>query len=793
MESATLGKTLASELSGDYFAVRSSAAGEDSAEHSFAGQLDSFLFVARSELALKVAAVRASGDSPRMREYRQQRGLTGEPPVPAVIIQEMIPAECAGVAFSADPVTGRRSVAVVSAAWGLGSALVSGEADADTWKVAADGAILSTALAHKPRAHRAAPSSQERVAWQSVDTQLQNVACLSDVAVMQVAALARRAQAHFGCPQDIEWAWLDQRLYLLQSRPITSLGTLPDPDDALCLWDNSNISESYSGITSPLTFSFASRIYESVYREFCHILSVPAATIAASDGVFAGMLGHIRGRVYYNLLNWYRVLAVLPGFQLNRGFMEQMMGVREPLPEELVQLVTPPVSGRVLEWLRVMRSLGSLLWQQWTLERNIRRFYTRLNAALAPLSRPLTAMSMEELIQHYRDLEAKLLRRWDAPLVNDFFAMIFFGLLRGLCKKWHGQETLANTLVRDTGGIISLEPVRRIEALAAVARTEECIRAKLSASSGDADFSEFPEFASLLQDYIETFGDRCLEELKLESPSLREQPQLLLASIAAVSSRPVRALPAAAEEVEAPALSGLKKWIFSWVLAKARGRVRDRENLRFERTRLFGRVRQIMVACGHRLHADGLLAAPRDVFFLQLSELTGLCEASSDGATLRTFVAARKTQAAEYLAGEAPPDRILTRGPLHRYKRFAEETAPAAEEHGDAKQGLGCCAGIVRGPVQVVLDPLNAVMQDGHILVARHTDPGWVMLFPMASALLVERGSLLSHSAIVAREMGLPAVVGIPGLCSWLHTGDVVELDGARGVVRIVQRADSAT
>ena len=138
----------------------------------------------------------------------------------------------------------------------------------------------------------------------------------------------------FGQPQDIEWAIENGSLYLLQSRPITTLRNIPDPDGALNIWDNSNITESYNGVTSPLTFSFARSVYEGVYRQFCRILRVPQRKIEANDLTFRCMLGLIQGRIYYNLLNWYRVLALLPGFTVNRRFMEQMMGVRESLPDK---------------------------------------------------------------------------------------------------------------------------------------------------------------------------------------------------------------------------------------------------------------------------------------------------------------------------------------------------------------------------------------------------------------------------------------------------------------------------
>ncbi len=199
---------------------------------------------------------------------------------------------------------------------GIGEDLVSGKRDADTWQVDRTNTIVLRAITGA-------------------------AASLTDREVTAVATLARDASRHFGRPQDIEWAIAESgTLHLLQSRPITTLAHAADPDAELAIWDNSNIVESYSGVTTPLTFSFASEIYQGVYRQFCRLMGVPDRVVAEEDDTFRNMLGLIRGRLYYNLLNWYRVLALLPGFTVNRKFMEQMMGVRESLPESIKISVT---------------------------------------------------------------------------------------------------------------------------------------------------------------------------------------------------------------------------------------------------------------------------------------------------------------------------------------------------------------------------------------------------------------------------------------------------------------------
>jgi pyruvate,water dikinase len=194
-------------------------------------------------------------------------------------------------------------------------------------------------------------------------------------------------------------------------------------------------------------------------------------------------------------------------------------------------------------------------------------------------------------------------------------------------------------------------------------------------------------------------------------------------------------------------------------------------------------VRKIVRELGARLHADGVLELPQDVFHLEVEELLGAWEGNRTSVGLGDLVRTRKAAFERCLETPAPPDRIMTHGPLHRYRSF-ESLGSREIPEGPSMKGIGACPGVVRGRVRVVDDPRGARVEPGEILVARQTDPGWVVLFPCASGLLVERGSVLSHSAIVSRELGLPCVVSLAGVMEWLETGELVEMDGAAGTVR---------
>lgn len=750
------------------YAVRSSGREEDGAAHSHAGQFLSLLNVGADDVSAAVRRVWESGQTASLKSYRASRGLDPDGGAPAIIVQRMVPARAAGVAFSADPVSGRRDRIVISATAGLGDRLVGGEVDGEQYIVdATSQQILAAPAQGEPRA-------------------------LTDADVAAVAALAQKVAARTGSPQDIEWAFDGGRLHLLQARAITTpLREPPKADAAITIFDNSNIVESYPGFVSPLTFSFAQYAYARVYRAFLAICGVSADTIRANNAALENMLGRIQGRVYYNLINWYRLLALLPGFSLNRAHMETMMGVGEPLPAKIADALAPPPAkglAALREWARVAGMAGKLTFEALRLPWTIASFYKRLEAALTIDRAAISAMSLTQLARYYRDIEATLLDRWDAPLINDFLCMIAFGGSRKLTTRWLGEEGIAlhNDVMIGQGDIVSAEPPQRIARMGRLISGDAALIDALARGDRSA-LAANPGLEAEVAAYLAKFGDRCTEELKLESITLDENPAPLLASIAAAArQRPV----APSRDGEGLArldnmLAGkpVKRAVLKRVLGWAKARVRDRENLRFERTRIFGQARRVFLAMGTQLHAHDRLEAPRDIFLLTVQEVLGAIEGFGLDRDLKALVALRKQQWAADLATAYPGDRITIQGAIVTHDVGA--AAPAGAASGAQELiGTGCSAGTVTGKARVIRDPANEHMERGEILVAQYTDPGWIALFTNAAAIVVERGSLLSHSAIVARELGIPCVVGLKGAMTEIATGDMLEVDGASGRVR---------
>jgi pyruvate,water dikinase len=794
-------------------AVRSSAVAEDASGRSFAGQFATALGVrcGPGEWMPLWDAVRRVWASAAGAHAVAYAGGEGAPRAQmAVVIQAMADAVVAGVVFTRDPVNNKPDNMLVSAVHGLGEGLVSGELDADTWWVAVrDGepGTIEPKLAHKDRALRLDAAGGTRMT--PVPETMRDLPVLSEPELRALVRCAHAIAAASDGPQDIEWALAgsERQLVILQSRPITALGAgarMGTTPAERHVWDNSNIIESYGGVTTPLTFSFARGVYEDVYRQFCRLMGTPEALLTSHAPVFANMLGLVRGRVYYDLLNWYRTLALLPGFTWNRAFMEKMMGVRESLTDA----PPPPGTGsRLRDLASLVRMLARLVREARRLRSEVPAFHARLERVLGPLAgEELERWPPERALALYHRLEDDLLRHWRTPLVNDFFAMIFFGVLGRLTERWlpDAPPTLVNELLCGEGGIVSTEPARRIMAMAKKVAADPELFELLDAHNDDDTFLDrleaaagrAPAAAELraeLRSYLARFGDRCMEELKLETITLREDPSFLVRTLRAYLASGVhdpevawqreRAIRTAAETRVEEALPWHRRVVYRAVLTRARRRVRDRENLRFERTRVFGVVRRIFLALGASLARAGRLEEPRDVFLLTREELFAALEAPAAVTDLRALVRARREEFALYARTPAPPDRFESIGPPSG-REWAGRTPGSGDAHEHALHGTGCCPGIVRARVRIVRDPRQAHELHGHILVAERTDPGWTVLFPAVAGLLVERGSLLSHSAIVAREMGIPCIVGVAGLLATLREEEEVEMDGTSGQVR---------
>ena len=779
------------DVSQKTFAVRSSAIDEDGANYSFAGQFETFLNVNFSEIEIMIKNIWKSVISDRVLNYRKKNFLEIQFGI-GVIIQEMINADVSGVGFGINPVNNDKNSKVISAVFGLGEGLVSGELDADTFLVM-----------HHRIEEIIAPKTYSfvlnhfgnGVVKQEIESERQKLPCLNHFQIKEISSILEKLNAELGVPQDIEFAYQNNNLYLLQTRPITTLKAKTSGE--YTIWDNSNIIESYPGITTPLTFSFIIKMYEAVYRQFVSIMGVSRKSIDIHKEIFANTLGLVRGRVYYNLLNWYKMLAMLPGYSINAENMERMMGVKERFDlDEAYRM------NKNTAIFRIVLMVIKMFKMHFSLPKERKKFIIHLNNVIDEYkSINFRKLTPYEIIEYYINFESSLLLKWKAPLTNDFFAMIWLGILKKQTEKLCPSEiNFHNDLLCGSQDIISVEPIHRTMEIAKIISEND--ETKKLFINYQPDFiwntlisGKFSEIKIKIDDYFEKFGNRCVGELKLETISYSENPTLFIKILKSYVEQKIINLSNSKIEdelrisAETIVFNALKKqplrlWWFKYVLAKTRDVISNRENLRFQRTRGFGMVRTMFGVLGKLWQEAGNINNPRDIYYIELDEIKKM--QNNFNPEIKQKIAERRIEFESYENQKIPLERFFSYG-----DNFDDMYIYSAEKNETAQtdlSGIGCCPGIVKGKVRVVTNPNEIDSLNGDILVTKSTDPGWVNLFPTTSAIIVEKGSLLSHSAIVAREMGIPCIVSVSGLLRTLKTGDEIQMNGSTGKIVIISK-----
>lgn len=798
--------SLIKSFSGTHFSVRSSAGDEDGGEHSYAGQLSSYLYVSSLEKCLEsIKKCWASAFSERCLVYRKENSIELEKILVSVVIQEMIDPDASGVVFTCNPVTNNIDELMVNSVYGVGEGLVSGLLEGDTYIVSKhDRSLVSKEIVEKEKALKG-DFENEKIYEVEISEDKRNIDSLSDDQLAELSRISIQIEDLYQCAQDIEWALKDGVFYILQTRPVTTLTATTK--GILNLWDNSNIVESYGGMTKPLTYGFARYVYNQVYIQFCEVLMVPQSHIKEMNFFLKNMLGLFYGRVYYNLFNWYKLTSILPGYKFNRQFMETMMGTSESLGDEIAERIKPP---------KFHNSFGSRVRKFFT---GFKFFYFHLNIqnivdkflsdfhAIYDVYRKKDyyAMTADQIYDEYMGLEKDILWKWHAPIINDFLCMVHFGVYKKLTEKWldHLGQNFHNDLLAGNGNLESAEPTKQLISLSGVVVKTEGLKDFIFSTKNEflleaLNQSEYQEFYALVSTYLDKYGFRCMSEMKLEQKDMHLEPKLFFVFLKNIINsgqidleefeRREHEIRENAEKLLKENISGVKGLIYSWSLKHARKAVMNRENTRFCRTRIYGVVRSMFYAMGENFAKNGIIDKDEDIFFLDLEELKGAFEGTNSVQDFKMIIDARKKEYAGYEDSE-PESRFMTRGPV--YWKNNHFPAPVVidsniELKDNEMLGLGCCPGIVEGVVKVILSPDDNLELNGEILVTHRTDPGWIPLYPSASALLVERGGLLSHSAIVAREMGLPTIVSIKGLTKRLETGMKIRINGESGLIEIL-------
>ena len=533
------------------------------------------------------------------------------------------------------------------------------------------------------------------------------------------------------------------------------------------VYDNSNLNESYSGIVSPATYSFARRVYRQVYVQLCQLAGVSQSQIAQNDAVFSQMVTSIGGRMYYNLNNWHQMIKLLPGYQANSKFLEEMMGVDPALRGQVSPKIFKSQPLRIIYIF--LKMLVIFLFMGWLVRRFLKKFESESQNISREISQTFAQnQTVEDIMVKYHDWETDLTRDFRIPIANDFAVMISVGLLRRLAG-----ESAAARLTSGLPGIKSAEPGKQFQAiLRTISQNKEVSRAVLKLPPQLA----YSKIKSLLDEYIRLYGVRVPGELKLESLSFQTDPLRLISLI----KNCLRHLPAVSSQATPPQTLLPGSLLVHLVSRWAQVSISRREETRFQRAVAFGLVRDILRGIGKKLKKEGQLDKENDIFYLTIE---GLDNCSRPNSNYRNLVTKRRREEIAFSKLNLP-SRITSSIPEVDLDQYIKKPINPNPPH--SLQGTVASPGThqqVKGEAVVMREFDITRNITGKILVTTQTDPGWTIIFPLLRGLIVERGGILSHASIVSREFNLPCIVGVTGATASIPDGRQINMDISTGKI----------
>jgi phosphohistidine swiveling domain-containing protein len=771
-------------------AVRSSATAEDLPHASFAGQQDTYLNVVGDEAVLE--AVRrcwASLWTDRAVSYRSGGGIDPRGVRLAVAVQRMVEAAVAGVLFTANPLTGRRRQAVIDASPGLGEAVVSGAVNPDHFVVnTATGEIVE----RRPGDKRVAVRSSAGGGTQRVELS-GDEASLEDTQIRALAALGARVEAHYGAPQDTEWAIdADGEIWLLQARPITTLFPLPASapatDGDLSVYFSFNVAQ---GVYRPLT---------PMGIQMFRLLGAAMVTLAGRPprDPRAGppFLAEAGGRIFLDITRALRT-------RFGRRFLDRATRIGEARTAPILRsLAADPrlAPGPTPRW-PILRAV-LLLMIRGRMPLRVARALLRPAAAQARVARLEAELrapgaAPRDAAGRLRAVE-RLLRGFPPRMFSIVPPVFATGLgayaLAGVLLRGLATDDERQVVLRGLPHNPTTEMDLRLWALAQEVRADPGAARAVSETPPERLARDYcsgtlpPRLQAGLADFLRLYGHRGVAEIDLGLPRWSEDPTYILGVLANYlrlddpELAPDNQFRRAAREAEemvaeltrrATREGRLRGALVGFFLNRARALAGLREVPKFLAILVFARARALLREVGEELVKVGRLEQAEDIYFVTLTEVWSALA----GKDPRSVVRERRAGYAHELNRRRVPRILLSDGT----EPTAEE-APGAAANGTLR-GTPASPGAVSAKARVILEPTGARLEPGEILVAPSTDPGWTPLFLTAGGLVMEMGGAMSHGAVVAREYGIPAVVGVPDATERIATGQRIMVDGSAGTI----------
>ncbi|WP_053702333.1 rifamycin-inactivating phosphotransferase [Streptomyces sp. WM6368] len=752
------------------YAVRSSATAEDLPTASFAGQQDTYLNVIGPAAVLRhISRCWASLFTERAVIYRRRNGIDDRSVHMAVVVQQMAFPHASGILFTADPVTGNRKVATVDAGFGLGEALVSGLVNPDVFAVR-DSEVVTRAIAAKQRAVTALPAGGTREV--AIDAQQQEQPALTDAQVVRLVELGRRIEAHFGSPQDIEWCLVDDGFRIVQSRPITTLFPVPESGDRENhVYVSVGHGQMMTDPMKPLGFSMWQLTAMVPMHEAGGRLFVDVTARLASPASRAGLLD-----------------ALGKGDPLVRDALETVLDRGDFVPSLPETAPAGPPPGGAPAPIETDPAVVTALIE-------------RSRVSIAALERDIRTKSGPELFDFLLDAFEEHKRVLSDPLS---IQAIMAGMeatwwLNDKLQEWLGEKNAADTLTLSAPDNITSEMGLALLDVADVIRPLPEVVAHLRGVQDDGfldGLAKLPggaEARDAIKAYLDRYGMRCVGEIDITRPRWRERPSTLVPVILdnvrnfgpGAAERRFEEGRLRAQQKEQEVLSRLRALPDGDRKADETRRMIDRvrtfigyrEYPKYGIISRYSVYKQALMEEAGRLVRAGVITEPEDVFYLTFQELHEVVRANR--LADRALLAQRKEAFRAYHA--LTPPRVLTSDGEALTGAYRRDDVPAG-----ALVGVPVSAGTVEGRARVVLDMAEADLEAGDILVTAFTDPSWSPLFVGIAGLVTEVGGLMTHGAVIAREYGLPAVVGVERATRLIRDGQRIRVHGTDGYVEIL-------
>ncbi len=755
------------------YAVRSSATAEDLPTASFAGQQDSYLNVVGVTAILEhVRRCWASLFTERAVTYRRRNGFDHRRVHMAVVVQAMVFPQAAGILFTADPVTSNRRVATVDASWGLGEALVSGVVSGDVYTVR-DDEVVAKSVGAKQHAVEALPQGGTRTT--TVAPERRRQAVLTDAQVLRLVRLGRRIEAHFGRPQDIEWCLVDDDFAVVQSRPITTLFPVPVTDDgANHVYVSVGHQQMMTDAMKPLGLALWQMTTPRPMAEAGGRLFVDVAAILASPTSRARMLDLARSDP---------LIGDALQTVVDRGdFL--------PPPPDEAPAVAPPGDEQA-----PIEADPALVVE----------FIERSRASLAALERDIATMSGPELFDFIRGDIGELRRVLFDPRS---LQVIMAGMeatwwLNEHLQEWLGEKNVADTLTQSVPHNVTSEMGLALLDVADVIRPNPDVveflqQVELAGRADDGFLDELatvaggPAARDAIRTFLDEYGMRCPGEIDITRPRWSERPAMLVSTILGnvrnhepgAGKRLFERGRQQAWEKEAELLERLLALPDGQQKADETKRMIDRVHTfaGYREYPKYGMVcryfvyKQALLREAERLVRAGVLRALDDVFYLRFDEFDEVVR------TNRADERRIRERRAEFRSfQELRPPRVFTSDGEVITGTYRRDDLPPG-----ALAGLAVSAGTVEGRARVIVDMAQADLEAGDILVTAYTDPSWTPLFVGITALVTEVGGLMTHGAVIAREYGLPAVVGVENATRLIQDRQRIRVHGTEGYVELL-------